>query len=141
MKAALIALLAAVVFAGPATAGTDPAARLARKYAPVVRIVAQKKPCGHGEPFLPEPVGVVLGNQEVALRGPWSGSNLVKVAPTAHDLARGLFGYHLDFPGNPLSPGCSYEQWERRTAAHTRPTVYAHVSGDPAHPGRLALQY
>ena len=37
----------------------------------------------------------------------------MKIGPTADDLA-GLFEYHLDFPGNALEPGCTYELWARR---------------------------
>ncbi len=138
LVAGLVVLLGWVA---PAGAATDPAAELAKKYAPVVRLVAQQAPCGHGEPYEPVDVKVVLGNDEVALRGPWSGSNLVKVAPTADDLSVGLFGYNLDFPGNPLSPGCTYEEWSQRISPGTAPTTYARVVGDPAHPGQLALQY
>ena len=106
-----------------------------------MRLVEQQEPCGHGEPYDPVNVDVVLGNDAVALRGPWAASNVVKVAPTAHDLSAGLFGYHLDFPGNPLSPGCSYEEWARSIAEGTPATTYARVVPDPAYPGQLALQY
>jgi hypothetical protein len=122
-------------------AAADPAQELAKRYAPVVRLVAQKEPCGHGEAYDPAAVNVVLGNPGVALRGPWDRTNLVKVAPTARDLSRGLFEYHLDFPGNPLSPGCTYDEWARRITAHSRKTVYAHLARDPAHPRQTALQY
>ena len=36
--------------------------------------------------------------------------DLVKIAPSARDLTGGLYEYHLDFPGDALSPGCGYEQ-------------------------------
>ena len=127
--------------AAPGAAAASPEAELAHTYAPVVRLVAQEAPCGHGEPYEPIDVNLVLGNDEVALRGPWAGANIVKVAPTATDLSVGLFGYNLDFPGNPLSPGCTYEEWSARISAGAAPTAYARVSGDPAHPGQLALQY
>ncbi len=141
-SALVVAGLAVIgVLAGRAGAATDPASQLALKYAPVIRLVEQTKPCGHGEPYQPDNVDVVLGNDEVALRGPWEASNLVKVGPTAQDLSRGLVGYHLDFPGNPLSPGCDYEQWARRLEAGSAPAMYAHVVTDPAQPGQLALQY
>jgi hypothetical protein len=126
---------------GLARAGTDPETKLAEKYAPVVRLVKQNAPCGHGEPYDPSNVDIVLGNPEVALRGPWTGSNLVKVAPTALDLSKGLFGYNLDFPGDALSPGCTYEQWAQLISAGSAPTTYARVVGDPRYPGQLALQY
>jgi hypothetical protein len=65
----------------------------------------------------------------------------VKIGPTASDLAHGLYEYHVDFPGDALHPGCDYLRWERRITAGRKPTVYAHVAADPAHPGKLALQY
>ena len=76
----------------------------------------------------------------MALRGPW-GNDLVEIAPKAKDLGHGLYGYHLDFPGNALHPGCDYLHWQQRLGAERTPTAYAHVVTDPAHPGKLALQY
>ena len=69
------------------------AKRLADRYAPVVRLVEQKEPCAHGEPYDPTNVHVVLGNADVALHGPWDTTNIDKVAPTAEDLSQGLFAY------------------------------------------------
>jgi hypothetical protein len=69
------------------------------------------------------------------------GNDLVKIGPTAKDLSKGLYEYHLDFPGNALSPGCGYLRWDRRLTAGQAPAVYAHVATDPGHPGKLALQY
>ena len=115
--AALAAYVPAVAFGDVSSEAT-----LADRYAPVVRLVAQQEPCGGGEPYLPTDVDVVLGNDQVALRGPWEGSNLVKVAPTAADLAAGLPNYHLDFPGDALQPGCTYEDWQREFGASATPT-------------------
>jgi hypothetical protein len=114
---------------------------LAAKYAPVIRLVTQSEDCGHGEPYRPLDVNALFGADTVALRGPWNRTDLVKIAPTAADLGQGLYEYHLDFPGNPLDPGCGYEQWARTISAGTKPTVYAHVTTDPGYPGKLALQY
>jgi hypothetical protein len=114
---------------------------LAKRYAPVVRLVEQKDECGPGEPYRPLDVDALFGQPTVALRGPWNAADLVKIGPTADDLAGGLYEYHLDFPGDALSPGCGYERWARRVSEGHRPTVYAHVATDPAYPGRLALQY
>jgi hypothetical protein len=75
------------------------------------------------------------------LRGPWGGGDIVEIGPAADDLAGGLYEYHLDFPGHALNPGCDYERWARRLSEGEAPTVYAHVVGDPGHPGELALQY
>jgi hypothetical protein len=123
------------------TARADLAAEraLAERYAPVVRLVEQPEECGAGEPYEPTDVDVLFDEDTVALRGPWRKSDLVKIAPTSEDLL-GRYEYHLDLPGDPLSPGCDYERWARRLTAGTAPTAYAHVATDPDHPG-LALQY
>ena len=114
---------------------------LAERYAPVVRLVEQQVECGPGEPYQPMDVDALFGQPTVALRGPWNRTDLVKIGPTADDLARGLYEYHLDFPGDPLDPKCDYERWSRRITAGRKPTVYAHVAVDPAYPRELALQY
>jgi hypothetical protein len=85
-------------------------------------------------------VGALFGEPTVALRGPWNAIDLIKVGPEAEDLD-GLYEYHLDFPGDALDPGCTYELWANRVTEGREPTVYAHVATDPARPGRLALQY
>ena len=135
---ALACAALATALAPAAHAADSPEASLAAKYAPVVRLVAQPTACGHGEPYEPLPAEAVLGSREVALKGPWSGSNLVKVAPTAADLAQGLAGYHLDLPGNALSPKCTYEQWEDELERTFKPTTYARVISEQ---GQTALQF
>jgi hypothetical protein len=136
-----LAVFAALGCVEPAAAfaSGDALHTLAARYAPVVRLSEQQEPCAGGEAFEPIDVNAILGNDEVALRGPWSGANLVKVGPRASDLASGRYGYALDFPGDPLaSSACSYEEWQRRITEGRRPTVYAHVAVED---GRLALQY
>jgi hypothetical protein len=139
---AAVALLAFVALAAAPAAGADAAqeAELAARYAPVVRLVDDTGGCGPGKPYLPIDVDLLFGEPTVALRGPW-GPDLVKIGPSAKDLAGGLYEYHLDFPGNALDPGCDYLRWERRLVAGHAPTVYAHVARDAGHPGKLALQY
>ena len=137
----VVVALAALVIAPAASADAADEQALAERYAPVVRLVAQEQECGHGEPYRPTDVDALFGNPTVALRGPWSRTDLVSIGPSAKDLGRGLYEYHLDFPGNPLDPGCDYERWSRQLTKGTRPTVYAHVATDPAYPGKLALQY
>ncbi|QNN51822.1 hypothetical protein [Nocardioides mesophilus] len=127
--------------AGAAQPGTSDEQALAEKYAPVLMLQVQKTGCGSGEPYQPSSVDPLLQNPSIALRGPWTPQDIVKVAPGAARLARGLPGYSLDFPGNPLAPGCSYEQWAAATWQGTPPTVYAHVATEKGHPDRLALQY
>ena len=133
--------LAFLVPAGAALAQSDAEQRLAEKYAPVVRLVEQTRECGPGEPFVPVNVDRVLGNEEVVLRGGWDTTNVLKVAPVASDLRPAPATYHLDFPGDPIHPGCDYEQFSRRTVGHSRPTTYARVTTEPGKPGKLSLQY
>ena len=80
-------------------------------------------------------VNALFGEPTVSLRGPWTADDLVKIGPTAQDLSRGLYQYHLDFPGNALEPGCDYERWARRVSDGHTPTVYAHVATDGCIPG------
>jgi hypothetical protein len=102
--------------------------------------VADTGGCAPLKPYLPIDVNALFGQPTVALRGPW-GRDLVKIGPAAADLARGLYEYHLDFPGNALDPGCGYLRWERQLTAGRAPTVYAHVVTEPGRAGKLALQY
>ena len=132
----LCALVAAVALVVAPTAAADLAdeTALAEKYAPVVRLVEQTEECGPGEPYVPMDVDVLFGDPTVALRGPWNAFDLVKIGPAADDLA-GLYEYHLDFPGNALDPGCTYELWARRLTEGSEPAVYAHVVSSPPTPG------
>jgi hypothetical protein len=142
-RQALIVLLAVFALAAPLSAAgalRDEQA-LADRYAPVVRLVTQEEECGPGEPYEPMDVNALFRQPTVALRGPWSADDLVKIGPTAKDLSQGLYQYHLDFPGNALEPGCDYERWSRRVTEGRKPAVYAHVATDAHNPGRLALQY
>jgi hypothetical protein len=132
--------LAALLAAPAARADLADETALAERFAPVVRLVEQQEECGPGEQYEPTDVDVLFGEPTVALRGPWNPTDLVKIGPTARDLS-GLYEYHLDFPGDPLDPGCGYERWARRLTAASSPTVYAHVASDPGHPDQLALQY
>ena len=153
-RAPVVALLLALgaLLAAPVTASAAPARvptatasaadeqALAEEYAPVVRLVQQAQDCGPGEPFVPTDVAMLLANDTVALRGPWTTDDMVKIAPTGDDLGKGLSGYHLDFPGSPLSPGCSYEEWANEQTAGSAPTTYARVVTEEGREG-LALQY
>ena len=133
------AVALAIAFTASAATGDEQA--LAEKYSPVVRLVEQPVECGPGEPYIPLDVDLLLDQPTVALRGPWNTTDLVKIGPSAQNLVN-RYEYHLDFPGSALSPGCDYENWQRHLlASGGSPTVYAHVATDPAHPGKLALQY
>jgi hypothetical protein len=132
---------AGLLVAGSGVAAADAEDDLAERYAPVLRLVAQDEECGPGEPYRPSDVEAFLDEDTVALRGPWTANDLVGIAPTAQDLGAGLYEHHLDFPGDPLSPGCDYERWARVVTADTSPTTYAHVVSQPGQPDRQALQY
>ena len=122
------------------SAATTTEQALAEKYAPVTRLVQQAEDCGPGEPFVPTDVDTLLGNDTVALRGPWDTDDLVTIAPAADDLGTGRTGYHLDFPGDPLSAGCSYEEWANEQTEGSTPTTYARVVTEQGREG-LAVQY
>ena len=134
------AISAPLALAGGATATLAQQRELSERYAPVVRLVVGREGCGPGLRYVPIDVDLLFDEPTVALRGPW-GNDLVEIAPQAKDLGRGLYGYHLDFPGNALQPGCDYLHWQQHLGAERTPTTYAHVVTDPAHPGKLALQY
>ncbi len=132
--------LAALVLAPVAGANLADERALAEKYAPIVRIVQQQDVCAYGEPFIPTDIDLLLDEPTVALRGPWNVTDLVKIGPSADDLVD-RFEYHLDFPGNALSPGCDYDRWAKRLTRGSEPVVYAHVVGEEGFSGQLALQY
>lgn len=142
LAVALLALIVVPMAASQAQAQTtvavDPAVQeLADKFAPRVVVRTQATACEDGEPYLPVSVDTVFGDPEVVLRGP--DDQVVVTAPTGSDLAGLPEGYYLDFPGDPLEPGCDYEKWFQAKGAS--PAVYARVTTDPAKPNRLALQY
>jgi hypothetical protein len=129
----------AIASAGGTKATAEQQRELADRYAPVVRLVEGREGCG-GLHYVPIDVDHLFGEPTVALRGPW-GNDLVGIAPQAKELGRGLYGYHLDFPGDALHPGCVYLDWQQHLGADRTPTAYAHVVTDPEHPDKLALQY
>ena len=139
----LLMLSAVAAFLIPSVADADLADEqaLGERFAPVVRLVEQTEECGPGEPYQPTDVDVLFDEPTVALRGPWNPTDLVKIGPSAEDLVRPPYDYHLDFPGNALDPGCDYQRWARRLTTGSAPAVYAHVATDPGYPEQLALQY
>jgi hypothetical protein len=141
LRSILLAPVAAAFLAAPALAGTSADQRLADRYSPIVALREQKKECGSGEPYRPISVEAVLGNEEVTLHGPGKGYPVVKTGPTGADLYGKGEGYYLDFPGNPLNPGCTYEKEARRWNGDRKPVVYAHVVTEQGRPNKLALQY
>lgn len=140
----LVAGLAAPVSAAPSQAepDQDPAEELAERYAPIMMLKAQDDECdASGEQFEPTAVEIVLDNPEVVLRQVGPGSPVLQTAPGARDLFRLGDGTYLDFPGEALRPGCTFERDFRRYAEDVTPTVYAAVRQQADRPDRIALQY
>jgi hypothetical protein len=127
--------------ASPSAAQDDAASELADRYGPFVRLQEDSTDCDEGEQFQPTDVEAVMGNQQVALRGPWERADLVALSPDSGLLSQKFPGHALDFPGNPLRPGCTYAEWSAQINAEFEPTVYAYVTTDPTRPGQIALQY
>ena len=58
-------------FAQPASAASSAATQLAQRYAPIVVLREQARPCDtNGEAYEPVAVNLVLGRKDVTLRGP-----------------------------------------------------------------------
>ncbi len=134
VSAFALALLSAASAAGSPSVEQQ----LVDRYTPALYLDAQQTPCGPGEAYRPTSVDIVLNRPGVVLRGP--DGAVVKQAPSAADLYGLGPDNYLDLPGNPLNPGCSYEQQFRDWSKGTEPLVYAHVATDPEHPGDLALR-
>ena len=60
--------------------------QLAAKYAPLLSLDPQSKPCGPGEAYRPTVVDIALGRQSVVLRD--AHEAVVKRGPTSADLWR-----------------------------------------------------
>ncbi|MCC6673748.1 MAG: hypothetical protein IT339_01015 [Thermomicrobiales bacterium] len=143
----LLVTASAGLAAPGASAQTDLAQQLADRWAPIAVLRDQTAPCDRdGEGYFPAPVESVLGNPEVALKFEDSGSSatdtIVKMGPTAQDIANLDDRYYLDFPGNPRRPGCVFETDFKRYAAEQglKPTTYAHIVVD-AEEHRVVVQY
>jgi hypothetical protein len=144
-----LGLAVAVLLAVPAPAQAEYGAedlaaeqQLAEAYAPVMMLVRQDEACGPGEPYVPSDVDALFDEPSIALRGPWTDRDLVTVGPPADELSAGLEGYALDQPGDPLKPGCDYEEWAADVwGSDPQPTIYAHVATEAGVEDRIALQY
>ena len=126
----------------PSASGQDvvtPAEQqLADNYAPTMSLKRGKGVCdSNAEQYFPITVDIVLNNPEVALRN--EDGDIVKMAPSAQDLANLPAGFYLDFPGTPRNPGCTYAKWFQKIKGDNPPSTYAHIvnTGD----GHIVLQY
>jgi len=149
MTTAWILIILLVASRGSAAAqGASAEEQLAQKYAPIAMLRQQTASCDKkGEGYFPAPVDLVLGNPDVALKqiGTTDSSAddpVIKMGPTAQDLAGKDDTYYLDFPGNPRKAKCDFENNFKRLVAlqGTKPTTYVHIVVDQGR-GQLALQY
>jgi hypothetical protein len=146
--ATVIASVAAVwlIMAAAAQAAESPRHQLVKAYAPIVMLRAQENPpCDtEEEQYEPTTVKVVLGNPRVELVRAVEGEKprIIEAAPTAADIAGLGKRYHLDLPGDPLNPECTYaEDFAALKAAGNAPALtYAHIARQEGEPG-LVVQY
>lgn len=119
--------------------------QLAERYVPVAYLRYQAQACGvppyEGEPYVPLPVEMILNNDRILVRDSET-REVLATGVTAQELATYGPDTYLDFPGNPLRPGCTYETDERVRIADKglTPSTYAHIVFDEEN-NRLALQY
>ncbi len=137
-----VALMLAMTV-GPAAGATGGAAtELAQKYVPVVMLKKQQAACDRsGEAYGPSSVDPILGNPDFTfLRD----GQAEMTGPTAADLYEKPEGWAIDYPGNPLAPGCTYDELARSLGMGVPPTdpvAYAHVTTQADAPGYLVVQY
>lgn len=111
--------------------------QLLERFAPTLASPEQKTECGSGEAFTPIAVDAILNRNDVQLKT--SSGALITAAPTAADLFTAGPDAHLDFPGNALNPGCTYDKWFR--SLNATPTIYGRVIPDPEADNHIAVQY
>lgn len=124
--------------------GSDASARaqeLVDTYAPILVLREQRHPCDReGEPYIAAPVEIVLGAPDILLRQDVPGQPVIMNGPTATDLAGLDSSYYLDMPGDPLEPGCVYEEKSRERMEGLEPTALAHIAKEEGRSG-LVIQY
>ena len=111
--------------------------QLLEKFAPTLASPEQESACGSGEAFTPIAVDAILNRNDVQLKT--STGTLITSAPTAADLFSAGPDAHLDFPGNALNPGCTYEKWF--DSLNATPTIYGRVMPDAEADNLVAVQY
>jgi hypothetical protein len=130
-----LVLVVATAAALPSTArAADAETTLAERYVPVVRLVDQEEPCRHGEAYQPTDVNLVLGDPDVALRGPWDGTNIIKVGPTGPTSRPASSTTTSTSRQGRRAAGCVYDEWSHRTNKGHGPHAYARVVTDSTYP-------
>ena len=147
--ATISASVAAVslALAGAAEGANGPRHRLVKAYSPITMLRAQEEdpPCdADEEQYKPTTVDVVLGNPNVDLVRETAEGNtrVIESRPTAADIAGLGKRYHLDLPGDPLEPECTYaEDFAAIEKAGDAPALtYAHIATERGEPG-FVVQY
>jgi hypothetical protein len=136
----LVAVMAAC-FVPDANASSGAAQKLVDTYSPIVMLRAQSDICDpKQEQYQPTTVDVFLDNPRTELDAP--DGELVTKAPTAADIAGLGDGYHLNIPGDPLSPDCDYSKDFKalKDAGKAPPITYARIAYEEGHSG-LVVQY
>ena len=133
------AALAVAVAAGAATGDEE---ALAQKYSPVVASSSSPRNAAPASRTSRSTSTLLFGQPTVALRGPWNTTDLVKIGPTRAGPRRPL-RVPPRLPGRARSTRAATTSAGQRRSRDGKgtPTVYAHVATDPAHPGKLSLQY
>jgi hypothetical protein len=144
-KGCLVTLvLALVLLSGTGLAvarqALSPEEALAQRFAPVMILQQQIAPCdANGEPYLPAPVDVVFGDDEVTLRsGPQQ--DAVESPVENADLFDLPADFATDLAGSPRTPGCDYETHFKEVMGDQSPVIYAHIATEEGRRG-IALQY
>ncbi len=126
---------------GPVTGSQARSVELIERYAPILMVRRQDEPCdGQGEPYMAAPIEIVLGDPAVRLVGLAASESGVLAGPTAEDLIGGRDGSYLDFPGNPLRPGCTYERRSQERMSSLTPTALTRIGLEGGRDG-LVVQY
>ena len=141
----VVVLLLVMLVTSPATGAQVPASdaeqALIERYTPVLMLVPQERACDdRGEPYDAGPTSLVLGDPRIVLRRDAQGQPIVLEGPEATDLAGLDATHYLDYPGNPLRPGCSYERLSRERMEGRSPTTSVHIAREPGREG-FAIQY
>src|SRR6476619_444349 len=122
----ILILLLAATRGSVAAQAASPEEQLAQKYAQIAMVRQQTASCDKQ-----------IGSTDNAADDP-----VIKMGPTAQDLAGKDDTYYLDFPGNPRKAKCDFENNFKRFVGlqGTKPTTYAHIVVNQSK-GELALQY
>jgi hypothetical protein len=146
LGAVLAAAVVAWLAAATPGAAASPERELVKAYSPIVMLRAQEDPpCDTSEEqYEPTSVNTVLGNPRVNLIRPAEDGEpeIVRPAPTAGEIAGLGERWHLDLPGDPLNPECTYARdfAALKAAGEAPPITYAHIARERGHSG-LVVQY